>query len=87
MVPPSGGLGAVVISNVWSVKLAIKSLSETTVKVYEASVETSMPSSVQLMKSHPVFGVAITVTSVPSSYIPSPVVVPPSKGLADVVIS
>ena len=49
-------------------------------------VETTDPLSVQLTNRYPAEGVAETVTDVPESKVPPPVVVPPAEGLDDVAI-
>jgi hypothetical protein len=48
-------------------------------------VLTTVPFSVQLVKTYPLLAIAVTVTAVPEVYEPPPAVVPAVTGLDDVV--
>jgi hypothetical protein len=56
-------------------------------KVYDASVLTAVPPSVQFTNVYPVLAVAVTVHTVPQSFVPPPLVDPPPGGLELVLIT
>ena len=65
------------------VKFATKVKSFVITKVVSAFEEKTLSPSVQLAKLYPSSATAFMVTEASVSYVPSPVVVPPSSGLDD----
>ena len=87
-VPPSAGSAVnakVYISGCGSsssANKAVRAVSLTIVKTYPASLLTVSDSDIQATNFQPSLAVASTLTSVPASYSPAPLTVPPSAGSA-----